>query len=250
MPDDVEGAIGVPPDEERSETSNIEKIREILIGDKVSSNFLKVINEVIDTGKTGELNGPALNLFRSKPQASQLCALPTKAESGEGPKRTADPRTWEVLSAVVDSGATIAALNPKTGTGYPIEETAESRAGVEYDTASEGNPVQNLGRKRMAVLTPEGTLRGYTSEVADVSSDLQSVRQLLGAKHCVLFGLGPEGEDHLIVNKISGEVNRMRDDDTNYLQDLLIVPPEHLESVILQLGGQGTDPAAPFGRLG
>jgi hypothetical protein len=33
----------------------------------------------------------------------------------------------------------------------------------------------------------------------------------------VCFGLG-DGNDHLIINKVSGEVNRMRDDGINYLR--------------------------------
>ena len=102
----------------------------------------------------------------------------------------------------------------------------------------------------MAVLTPEGTMRGYKSEVADVSSPLQSVRQLLGTGHCVLFGLGPAGEDHLIVNKVSGEINRMRGDGTNYLQDLLVVPPNMVDDVMRRLNDKGDSPENPFGRQG
>jgi len=105
-----------------------------------------------------------------------------------------------------------------------------------------------LGQKKLAVITPEGSLRGYRSEVADVSGPLQSVRRLLGAKHCVLFGLGPNEEEHLIINKLTGEINRMRDDGTNYLQDLLVVPPDQLDKVVARM--QGGDPAAPFGRQG
>ena len=96
----------------------------------------------------------------------------------------------------------------------------------------------------MAVLTPEGTLRGYESQVADVSSPLSSVRTLLHSKHCVLFGLGPNEDEHLIINKLTGEINRMRDDGTNYLQDLLVVPPDRVAEV-QQAIAQG---ASPFCR--
>ena len=100
----------------------------------------------------------------------------------------------------------------------------------------------------MAVMTPEGTLRGYQSQCVNVSSPLQAVRQMVKNHHCVLFGLGPEGEDHLIINKVSGEVNRMRDDGVNYLQDLLVVPPEFLNEVVQEM--HGSDLSAPFGRQG
>ena len=173
---------------------------------------------------------------------------PLKSQADELPEITEDPRTWEVISSVVDSGATVAALRAKSGRGYPVEESAASRAGVEYETASVGCSVANLGKKRLPVITPEGTLRGYESEVADISADLSSVRQLLASSHCVLFGLGPVGDDHLIVNKISGEVNRMRDDGVNYLQDLLVVPPFMLDKVMKKYNGE--DPEPPFGRQG
>ena len=54
------------------------------------------------------------------------------------------------------------------------------------------------------------------------------------------------------MNKITGEVNRMRDDGTNYLQDLLVVPPEFVQDVAEKLHGQeaGVDPSQPFGRQG
>ena len=128
-----------------------------------------------------------------------------------------------------------------------MEESLASKAGVEYEVAN-GDTLANLGQARMAVITPEGTLRGYRSEVADVSSPLQSVRHLVAANHCVLFGLGPNGDEHLIINKISGEVNRMRDDGTNYIQDLLVVPPEFLDEVMKKMHGE--DPEPPFGRQG
>ena len=118
---------------------------------------------------------------------------------------------------------------------------------MEYETAGK-ETLANLGQKHLAVVTPEGTLRGYRSEVADVNGPLQSVRHLLSAKHCVLFGLGPDENEHLIINKISGEVNRMRDDGINYLQDLLIVPPEHLDDVVKCMSDPNT--ASPFGRQG
>ena len=214
------------------------------MSEKVNPDFLSAINEAWTTG-TSKLSAHALKLFRTTSVAPQLC--PFKTPTGDKKKPTADPRTWEVISSVVDSGATVPALHPETGFGYEVEESDASRAGVEYDTAgSETLPA--LGRKRLAVITPEGALRGYQSEVANVSSPLQSVRTLLSNKHCVLFGLGPNEEEHLIINKVSGEVNRMRDDGTNYLQDLLVVLPEHLEDVVAQMNG--ADPAPPFGRQG
>ncbi len=68
-----------------------------------------------------------------------------------------DTSKWEKVRAVMDSGATVPVLHPKTGREYPVEESAASRAGVEYELA-DASTLANLGRKRMAVLTNEGTL--------------------------------------------------------------------------------------------
>ena len=54
---------------------------------------------------------------------------------------------------------------------------------------------------------------------------------MLASQHAVCFGLGPEGKDHLIINKVSGEINRMIDDGTNYLQKLFIVPPDQIDAI-------------------
>ncbi len=127
-------------------------------------------------------------------------------------------------------GATITAVSPKTGRGYKVEESEASKAGVEYECANK-ETLPNLGEKSMAVMTKEGTLRGFKAQVADVAGPLESVRQLLSNKHCVLFGLGESEEQPLIITQVSGEVNYMRDDGVNYLHDMLIVPPDEVENV-------------------
>ena len=54
------------------------------------------------------------------------------------------------------------------------------------------------------------------------------------SRHAVCFGLG-DGTDHLIINKDSGEVNRMRDDGINYYQDLLVIPPDKVAKFAAEL---------------
>ncbi len=175
-----------------------------------------------------------------------LCPMTDRSKRANiGVKTPFNPKGWEVLSAVVDSGATVPCLHPEDGKAYEVKESEASKNGVEYEVA-DGNTIPNLGEKLMAVMTPEGTLRGYKTQVAQVSSPLQSVRHLLASQHCVLFGLGPEGADHLIINKISGEVNRMRDDGTNYLQDLLVVPPDEVGALMQMI----EDDPQGFGRQG
>ena len=91
--------------------------------------------------------------------------------------------------------------------------------------------LEDLGEKLMAVLTADGTLRGYGSRCAADTKALQSLRALVGSGHAICFGLGDGSE----ANKLTGETNRMRDDGVNYLQDLLIVPPEDMERFAAEL---------------
>ena len=139
---------------------------------------------------------------------------------------------FEVLSSIVDSGATIPTMHPDDAKAYELLESQASKDGVEYEVAN-GDFIANLGEKKFAVLTAEGTLRGYQTQCADVckGKPLQSVRALVASKHAVCFGLGEHGNEHVIINKISGEINYMRDDGINYLQDIMVVPQDQIELV-------------------
>ncbi len=58
-----------------------------------------------------------------------------------------------------------------------------------------------------------------------------------------------------MINKVSGEINRLRDDGVNYLQDLLIVPPDKLEQVVKEMNELREDhehpePVSDFGGQG
>ena len=66
------------------------------------------------------------------------------------------------------------------------------------------------------------------------------------------FGLGPEGHDHLIINRQSGEVNRLVDDGINYLQELYIIPPNQVAAVQAEMAARSTyeDGGPGFGGRG
>ena len=140
---------------------------------------------------------------------------------------------FEVLSAIVDSGASVPVFHPKTAKAYKLVESEGSRRGARYELA-DSSELECLGQKMIAVCTQEGTVRGYTSQCANVSKPLQAVRSLVKSRHAVCFGLG-DGDDHLIINKDTGEINRMRDDGINYYQDLLVIPPEQVENFCREL---------------
>ncbi len=139
---------------------------------------------------------------------------------------------FEVLPSIVDSGATIPTMHPDDAKAYALQESQASRDGVEYEVAN-CEFIPNLGEKKFAVLTAEGTLRGYQTQCAEVckGKPLQSVRALVASGHAVCFGLGEHGNEHVIINKTSGEINCMRDDGINYLQDVMVVPQVQIELV-------------------
>ena len=64
---------------------------------------------------------------------------------------------FEVLSAIVNSGAIVPAMNPSTGSKYEV--VAGSANGTEYEIAS-GDTPEDLCEKKIAVLTAEDILRG------------------------------------------------------------------------------------------
>ncbi len=127
---------------------------------------------------------------------------------------------WEQISVIIDSGASVPVMPPELGKAYELEESEAFRKGTEYECAS-GHAIANLGQKRMPVVTAEGTLRGYTSQCADVFKPLQSVRHLVRIGHAVVF----DNQGCFIVNKDSGEFNAIVDDGINYTMPLWVVPP-------------------------
>ena len=47
-----------------------------------------------------------------------------------------------------------------------------------------------------------------------MTKSLQTVRALVASQHAVCFGLGA-GDEHFIINKVTGEINAMRGDGVN-----------------------------------
>jgi hypothetical protein len=133
---------------------------------------------------------------------------------------------WERIRAVMDSGATVPVMSPSTGRHYKGTESEASKAGVMYACAN-GDTIPNLGEKSMPVVTKEGTVRGYFSQMADVTTPLQSVRHLYKSGHVVVF----DGPDSFMFNKHTGEMNKIEDDGFNYIQELWVIPPDELNMV-------------------
>ena len=137
----------------------------------------------------------------------------------------------------MDSGAFVPVIPPTVGKEYKTQESAASKAGVTYKAAN-GGEIANVGEKFMPVVTSEGTMRGYCSQVAGVTQALQSVRHLNSSGHVVVF----DGQSSFMVNKVSGEVNAITDDGSNFTMTMWIVPPDEVNSVAQQLDFQRQAP--------
>ena len=124
-----------------------------------------------------------LNIFNKVMRSGALMPVTQKTEVQTRLGR------FEILTAVIDSGATVPVMNPATGasaTGASYKIVESSANGTEYEIAS-GDTLEDLGEKRMSVLAAESTLRGYTTRCADVTESLQAVRTLVDAQHPVCF---------------------------------------------------------------
>ena len=130
---------------------------------------------------------------------------------------------WQMITMAVDSGAAETVIPHTLVMGHPIMETAASKSGVNYASAT-GQPIPNLGEQRLPLCTSEGSLRSMTFQAAPVSRALGSVKRMNETGHIVVF----DGTDSYIQNKATGEINWLREENGNYLMDLWIMPIDDL----------------------
>ena len=67
-------------------------------------------------------------------------------------------------------------------------------------------------------------------KAAPVSKPLASVKKICQAGHAVIF----DEEGSYIINKTTGEMNWMREDDGNYMLDAWVPPPESPNEVCIR----------------
>jgi hypothetical protein len=150
-------------------------------------------------------------LYNERP----LCAVPQQAEE---PWKDWMPG-WQYLSLTVDSGAAETVIPHMMVQSHPIVETQASRSGLNYASAT-GDPIPNLGEQKLPLLTQEGSLRAMTFQAAPVDRPLGSVKRMCTSGHTVVF----DEEGSYVLNKLTGEVNWMREENGNYIMDLWIMP--------------------------
>ena len=82
------------------------------------------------------------------------------------------------MSILIDSGASDHVLPSKQCEDVPLQPTAKSRSGYEYETAA-GKTVVNEGERDVMFATREGNLSRLPFQVADICQGLGSVKQLV-----------------------------------------------------------------------
>ena len=111
-------------------------------------------------------------------------------------------------------------MNPDGAPEHEVRESPESRRGENFYSAT-AEPIPNLGDIHLPMYTREGTMRGMTFRGAAVSKPLGAVKKMCRAGHFVGF----DEEGSFILNKSSGEINWLREDDGNYMLDVWVPPP-------------------------
>ena len=137
-----------------------------------------------------------------------------------------DKVKWKRIAIAVDSGACDTVVGPEELPAYEdrVRETKASINQVGF-VAANGEEIPNYGELPVPFCTREGTSRGMVFQVAGVSKPLASVTKMNEAGHIVVF----DGPESFIVNKITGEINALRQEDGNFMLDVWVPPPSIAE---------------------
>ena len=146
-------------------------------------------------------------------------------------------KMWRKMSLAIDSGAAETVIPHTLVTEYPIVETEKSRSGACYASAT-GEPIPNLGEQKLPMATEEGSMRAMTFQAAPVAKLLGSVKRICQAGHYVIF----DEDGSYIMNKVTGELNWLREQNGNYMLDVWIPPPS------ASSGSTWHNQEYPFGR--
>ena len=143
------------------------------------------------------------------------------AAMGQGSKRSGE---WRKISVAIDSGAAETVIPHTLVPEHKIDETEKSKAGLCYASAT-GEPIPNMGEQRLPLVTGEGSLRKMTFQAAPVAKPLGSVHKICKAGHAVVF----DSDCSYIINKRTGEINWLREEQGNYMLDVWVPPPTKLQ---------------------
>eukprot|EP00973_Karenia_brevis_P079546 11037738-Karenia_brevis.AAC.1 len=129
------------------------------------------------------------------------------------------------LSIAIDSGASETVIPYELVMDHALHETRASRTGHAYQSAT-GEPIPNLGEQRLPLYTLEGTVRGMTFQACPVAKPLGSVKRMCSNGHRIVF----DEEGSYVENKVTGEINWLREEQGNYVLDTWVVPSRLITS--------------------
>ena len=213
----VSGAMGAPTeesaDETRTKAKTLSGLYALTVQQRVEAirEALKVELELNDAKKGANIeNGRVLT--------------PQKPVNVVSKQKSQDTGGWQLLSIIIDSGAAETVIPYKQIKGYKVQETEDSKEGRCYTSAT-GDPIPNMGEQVLPLQTLEGTLRSMRFQAAPVERPLGSVMRICAAGHRVVFDAD---EGSYILNKESGELNWLREDNGNYVMDTWVPPPSDI----------------------
>jgi len=164
-------------------------------------------------------------ITKKRDYVKNLVAILTKAKENSvgvlGKSSGNEASTWRRIAIAVDSGACDNVISPDDVPEQQVMESSASKKGENFYSAT-GEPIPNLGDIKLPMIMREGTSRGMLMRAAPVSKPLASVKKICQAGHAVVF----DDEGSFIINKTTGEMNWMREDDGNYMLDAWVPPPE------------------------
>ena len=141
------------------------------------------------------------------------------------------------MGITIDSGAAETVIPEHVGGQYARMATMASESGLQYQSAT-GQPIRNLGEKKLNLMISDGSMRQMTMQVAEkVSKPLGSVSRICAAGHRVVF----DDDGSFIEHKQTGQTSWLRQKNGVYVLDAWIAPPKQ---------DQGNGDASGFPRQG
>ena len=185
--------------------------------DCCTSQSSRIISEL--SQKKVERSEKLANMVRRNSETVKLIAGLTVKQDALAP--CAEKMSeWTKLSLAVDSGACESVIDAAEQVpGYEVQETRASKSGLVYASAT-GEEIANLGEVFLPMMTKENTKRSMKMQVAEVSRPLASVKRICEAGHVVVF----DEDGSFIFNKMTGEINQLREESGNYMFDVWIPP--------------------------
>ena len=129
-----------------------------------------------------------------------------------------DVSTWRRISIAVDSGACDNVMSPDDVPEQTVFESVGSKKGEHFFSAT-GKPIPSLGDIMMPMVMREGTR--YVDVGCTCVKAVGICEENMPRSHTVVF----DEQESFIVNKSTGEINWLRDDDGNCMLDAWVPPP-------------------------